>query len=72
MIFLLHFCTRLIETFPRVVLGGEETIAVSHAQKLFALMYYVGPDFVTDHLLHPHVNYLNLTFIVLLLKFLAV
>ncbi|CAA6658030.1 unnamed protein product [Spirodela intermedia] len=37
---------RLIETFPRVVLGGEETIAVSHAQKLFALMYYVGPGFI--------------------------
>ncbi|CAA7394168.1 unnamed protein product [Spirodela intermedia] len=47
---------RLIETFPRVVLGGEETIAVSHAQKLFALMYYVGPGFVADHLLQPPIK----------------
>uniref|UniRef100_A0A1D1ZHU6 TELO2-interacting protein 1 n=1 Tax=Anthurium amnicola TaxID=1678845 RepID=A0A1D1ZHU6_9ARAE len=47
---------RLVEMLPRVVLGSEESVAVSHAQKLLALMYYVGPDVVVDHLLHPPIK----------------
>ncbi|XP_078436931.1 ARM repeat superfamily protein [Wolffia australiana] len=42
---------RLIETFPQVVLGVEESSAVAHAQKLSALIYYAGPDFVIENFL---------------------
>ncbi|KAK1278399.1 hypothetical protein QJS04_geneDACA023079 [Acorus gramineus] len=42
---------RLIEKLPKLVLGSEERIVVSHAQKLLAVMYYAGPENVVDHLL---------------------
>ncbi|MQL91921.1 hypothetical protein Taro_024538 [Colocasia esculenta] len=50
---LAEMLNRLIEMLPRVVIGSEEMSAVAHAQKLLALMYYAGPNFVVNHLLHP-------------------
>ncbi|KAK9099457.1 hypothetical protein Syun_026502 [Stephania yunnanensis] len=47
---------RLVEKLPKVVLGSEETLAVSHAQKLLAVMYYAGPQLVVDHLLRSPIT----------------
>ncbi|PQM38627.1 uncharacterized protein Pyn_06456 [Prunus yedoensis var. nudiflora] len=48
--------TRLIDKLPKVVLGSEETLALSHAQQLLVIMYYSGPQFVVDHILQSPVT----------------
>ncbi|THU54814.1 hypothetical protein C4D60_Mb11t00010 [Musa balbisiana] len=45
--------TSLIKALPRVVLGSDETIALSHAQKLLSLVYYAGPDLLVNYLQSP-------------------
>ncbi|KAK2972025.1 hypothetical protein RJ640_005045 [Escallonia rubra] len=46
----------LIERIPKVVLGGEESVALSHAQKLLVVVYFSGPQLVKDHLLQSPVT----------------
>ncbi|KAJ8631292.1 hypothetical protein MRB53_024615 [Persea americana] len=48
--------SRLVEKLPRLVLGSDETIAVSHAQRLLAVVYYAGPQLVVDHLLRSPIT----------------
>ena len=36
-----------------MVLGSDETIALSHAQKLLSLVYYAGPDLLVNYLQSP-------------------
>ncbi|KAI5332614.1 hypothetical protein L3X38_022743 [Prunus dulcis] len=48
--------TRLIDKLPKVVLGSEESLALSHAQQLLVIMYYSGPLFVVDHILQSPVT----------------
>lgn len=38
-----------------MVLGSEESLALSHAQQLLVIMYYSGPLFVVDHILQSPV-----------------
>ncbi|CAL9173490.1 unnamed protein product [Musa hybrid cultivar] len=45
--------TSLIKALPRVVLGSDKTIALSHAQKLLSLVYYAGPDLLVNYLQSP-------------------
>ncbi|KAK1385431.1 putative rRNA methylase YtqB [Heracleum sosnowskyi] len=47
--------SRLMKKLPNVVLGSEEALAISHAQKLLALIYFSGPRLVKDHLLQSPV-----------------
>lgn len=46
---------RLIEKLPKVILENEESLAVSHARKLFVVIYFSGPQLVTDYLLQSPV-----------------
>ncbi|KAA8527184.1 hypothetical protein F0562_008587 [Nyssa sinensis] len=48
--------SRLIEKLPKVVLGSEESVALSHAQKLLVVIYFSGPQLVADHLLQSPVT----------------
>lgn len=47
--------TRLIDKLPRVVFGSEEFLAITLARQLLVIIYYSGPQFVVDHLLHSPV-----------------
>ncbi|KAJ8761187.1 hypothetical protein K2173_001243 [Erythroxylum novogranatense] len=44
---------RLIEKLPKVMLGNEEALALSHAHKLLVITYYMGPKLLLDHLRSP-------------------
>ncbi|XP_026450286.1 uncharacterized protein LOC113350379 [Papaver somniferum] len=47
---------RMIEKLPKVVLGSEEAIVLSNAQRLLAVMYYAGPQLLVDHFLRSPVT----------------
>ncbi|KAF5948988.1 hypothetical protein HYC85_014945 [Camellia sinensis] len=47
--------SRLIEKLPKVVLGSEESLALSEVQKLLVVIYFSGPQLVADHLLQSPV-----------------
>lgn len=38
---------------PKVVLGSDESLALSQAQKLLVIIYYSGPQFMLDQLQSP-------------------
>ncbi|XP_057461310.1 uncharacterized protein LOC130751695 [Actinidia eriantha] len=48
--------SRLIAKIPKVVLGSEESLAVSEVQKLLVVIYFSGPQLVADHLLQSPVT----------------
>lgn len=45
--------SRLIEKLPKMVLGSDESLALSHAQQLLAVIYYSGPLFLLNRLQSP-------------------
>ncbi|KAJ7954596.1 ARM repeat superfamily protein [Quillaja saponaria] len=48
--------SRLVEKLPKVVLGVDESLAVSHAQQLLVIIYYSGPQLVVDYLLQSPIT----------------
>ncbi|XP_060670317.1 uncharacterized protein LOC107403735 [Ziziphus jujuba] len=46
---------RLIDKLPKVVLGSEDVLAISHARQLLVIIYYSGPQFVVEQLLQSPV-----------------
>ena len=46
---------RLVNRLPKVVLGNEDSLAISQAQQLLVIIYYSGPEFLVDHLLQSPV-----------------
>ncbi|XP_031256286.1 uncharacterized protein LOC116114265 [Pistacia vera] len=50
---ILDVFNRLIEKLPKVVLGNEDSLALSHAQQLLVVIYYSGPQFMLDQLQSP-------------------
>ncbi|XP_058218097.1 uncharacterized protein LOC131329059 isoform X2 [Rhododendron vialii] len=48
--------SRSIEKLPKVVLGSEDSLAVSEVQKLLVVIYFSGPQLVVDHLLQSPVT----------------
>ncbi|KAE8699110.1 E3 ubiquitin-protein ligase RGLG2-like [Hibiscus syriacus] len=45
--------SRLIETLPKIVLGSDELLALSHVRQLLTVIYYSGPQFLLHHLQSP-------------------
>ncbi|GAA0160578.1 hypothetical protein LIER_17099 [Lithospermum erythrorhizon] len=45
--------SRLIKKLPKILLGGDESIRLSHLQKLLVLIYFSGPRLVCDQLQSP-------------------
>ncbi|GMI88663.1 hypothetical protein like AT1G79190 [Hibiscus trionum] len=45
--------SRLIEKLPKIVLGSDESLALSYAQQLLTVIYYSGPQFLLHHLQSP-------------------
>ncbi|GER37568.1 ARM repeat superfamily protein [Striga asiatica] len=40
--------SRLLEKLPQVILGNDESLALSHARKLLAVAYFGGPRLIAD------------------------
>ncbi|KAL0407126.1 UNVERIFIED_CONTAM: hypothetical protein Slati_4026500 [Sesamum latifolium] len=47
--------SRLVEKLPQVILGNEESLALSHARKLLAVTYFGGRRLIADYLLQSPV-----------------
>ncbi|KAK8698358.1 hypothetical protein V6N13_114480 [Hibiscus sabdariffa] len=45
--------SRLIEKLPKIVLGSDESLALSYVQQLLTVIYYSGPQFLLHHLQSP-------------------
>ncbi|KAL6538531.1 hypothetical protein OROGR_012519 [Orobanche gracilis] len=45
--------SRLVEKLPQVILGNDESLALSHTRKLLAVTYFGGPRLVADYLMYP-------------------
>ncbi|CAA0836577.1 ARM repeat superfamily protein [Striga hermonthica] len=48
--------SRLLEKLPQVILGNDESLALSHARKLLAVAYFGGPQLIADRVLMSPVS----------------